>query len=274
MRFGGEGCSRQIADCISTFGYYHFIVPVPVLGCCNSIGTGTRGHFFDHSLVLKKGKGQSTISISTATMKRIRLSTGSEIYPPSDAAFSNLSDEDEEHVSARAAYCFGSAQAPMCLARELRKMPTARQEEATKDVLGIPHPTGISPEMIGELWEHINELDEKPAWDLAVQMDRGYAMSPKRAMSFLRSVEGKPKQAAKRLARHFQVKLDLFGSEKLVKDIELSDFDEYDMEALYSGGFQVLPKKDRAGRPILFGRYTLMKYREVKNMVSRRQLSS
>jgi hypothetical protein len=180
----------------------------------------------------------------------------------------DMSDEDEDHVAARATYCFGSAQAPTCLVRELHKMPTARQEAATKDVLGIPHSAVIGPELIGELWEHINNLEEKAAWDLAVQMDKEYTMSPKRAMSFLRSVEGKPKQAAKRMARHFQVKSDLFGSDKLVKDIELADFDEYDMEALYSGGFQVLPSKDRAGRPILFGRYTLMKYQEVKNMVS------
>jgi hypothetical protein len=151
--------------------------------------------------------------------------------------------------------------------REVKLMPTFRQEAASKDVLGIPNAEEISPELISEVWEHIYHLEETPAWDLAVQMDKEYTMSPKRAMAFLRSVGGKPKQAAKRLARHFQVKLDLFGVTKLVKDIELSDFDEYDMEALYSGGFQVLPSKDRAGRPILFGRYTLMKYREVKNMV-------
>ena len=52
-----------------------------------------------------------------------------------------------------------------------------------------------------------------------------------------------------------------------MKDIELSDLDEYDMEALRSGGFQVLPKRDLAGRNVLFGRYTAMRYREIKNMV-------
>lgn len=180
-----------------------------------------------------------------------------------------MSDEDEDKVAARASFCFGNGlHAPACLLREVKQMPSSRQEAASKDLLGISNDEEISPELVNEVWEHVHDLEETSAWDLALQMDRNYTMSPQRAMAFLRSVGGKPKQAAKRLTRHFQVKLDLFGAEKLVKDIELSDFDEFDMEALYSGGFQVLASKDRAGRPILFGRYTLMKYREVKNMVS------
>lgn len=183
--------------------------------------------------------------------------------------FTNLSDEDEDNVPERASYCFAGPVVPACLVREVQQMPPVRQEEATKDVLGISEVNDIAPETIAQLWEHVHEIEEKPAWDLALQMDREYTMSPKRAMAFLRSVGGKPKQAAKRLVRHFETKLDLFGPDKLVKDIELaSDFDEHDMEALESGGFQILPERDRAGRPILFGRYTLMKYRQAKNMVS------
>ncbi len=200
-----------------------------------------------------------------------RRNQSSEDVRSSGMKFSNMSDEDEDHVAARASYCFGGPQVPTCLVREIQQMPTARREAATKDILGISNEVEISPELIYDVWQQIANMDEKSAWDLALQLDKEYTMSPKRAMSFLRSVEGKPKQAAKRLARHFQVKLELFGVEKLVKDIELSDFDEYDLEALYSGGFQVLPSTDRAGRPILFGRYTLMKYREVKNMVSFRR---
>ena len=163
---------------------------------------------------------------------------------------------------------FASVPIADCLVREVRQLSTFRQEEARKDVLGISPATDISQEMIALVWEHTNDLEDKAAWELAVDMNRDYAMSPKRAMSFLRSVGGKPKQAAKRLVRHFATKLDLFGPSKLVKDIEISiDFDEYDLEALESGGFQILREKDRAGRPILFGRYTLMKYREAKNMV-------
>jgi hypothetical protein len=181
----------------------------------------------------------------------------------------NPSSDDEDQVPERAAFCFGGgAQTPACLLRELHQMPSTSQQCAAHDVLGITESLDVPPESLAELFEEIKQLEHKPAWDLAMEMDPDYTTSPRLGMAFLRSVEGRPKQAAKRLTRHFQTKLDLFGIDKLVKDIELSDFDEDDMEALYSGGFQVLPAKDRAGRPILFGRYTLMKYREAKNMVS------
>jgi hypothetical protein len=179
---------------------------------------------------------------------------------------SNNSSEDEAPTSV----CFTAVQVPLagCLVREVKQMSTLHQEEASKDVLGISPAMDISPEMIAQVWEHIHDVEDTAAWDLALQMNREYAMSAERAMSFLRSVGGKPKQAAKRLARHFATKLELFGASKLVKDIEIStDFNEDDLEALESGGFQVLAEKDRAGRPILFGRYTLMRYKEVKNMV-------
>ncbi|KAL3919718.1 MAG: hypothetical protein SGILL_003614 [Bacillariaceae sp.] len=84
---------------------------------------------------------------------------------------------------------------------------------------------------------------------------------------FLRATEGDCKKAAKRLVRHFATKRRLFGDEKLVKDITLSDLDEHDMESLESGGFQVLAERDLAGRSVLFGRYTCMKYRTIDNML-------
>jgi hypothetical protein len=39
------------------------------------------------------------------------------------------------------------------------------------------------------------------------------------------------------------------------------------MEALKSGGFQVLAERDLAGRSILYGRYTSMRYRTIENML-------
>jgi hypothetical protein len=84
---------------------------------------------------------------------------------------------------------------------------------------------------------------------------------------FLRATEGDVKKAAKRLTRHFKTKLRLFGEDKLVQDIVLDDLDEDDMESLKSGGFQVLSKRDAAGRSILFGRYTAMKYKSIDNML-------
>jgi hypothetical protein len=198
-------------------------------------------------------------------MKRIRRSA------PEEAAVAvttnSIGDDDEEVEQRTAPFCFGAAETPQCLVRELQQMPTAKREQATAAVLGVSSNLDDIPlESLEQLEEEIAKLENKAEYDLAMELDSNYTKSLH--LTFLRSVEGKPKQAAKRITRHFQTKLNLFGRDKLVKPIELSDFDEHDLEALYSGGFQVLSRKDRAGRPILFGRYTCMKYRDIKNIVS------
>jgi hypothetical protein len=182
---------------------------------------------------------------------------------------SSSNEEDEGNVSN---YRFGAAETVPCLQRELKQMSAASRELAGQDVHGVAERIDIPFERLEELQEQIDNLEDKAAYDLALEMSSEYVTSPEFRMAFLRSVDGSVKQAAKRVTRHFQTKLDLFGEDKLVKNIELSDFDVYDLEALHSGGFQVLPVKDRAGRPILFGRYTCMRYREIKNMVRGKKL--
>jgi hypothetical protein len=48
---------------------------------------------------------------------------------------------------------------------------------------------------------------------------------------------------------HFEVKLEVFGKDKLVRDILISDLDPV---ALKSGYIQLLARRDRAGRALLF----------------------
>mmetsp|Transcript_20238 Transcript_20238/g.44052 ORF Transcript_20238/g.44052 Transcript_20238/m.44052 type:complete len:526 (-) Transcript_20238:44-1621(-) len=105
------------------------------------------------------------------------------------------------------------------------------------------------------------------AYRLAVSMSPSYVRNPEFRLMFLRATEGDVKKAAKRLTRHFKTKLRLFGEDKLVRDIVLDDLSEDDMESLKSGGFQVLSKRDAAGRLVLFGRYTSMKYKAIDNML-------
>jgi hypothetical protein len=147
------------------------------------------------------------------------------------------------------------------------------QEQASKDMYGINGAAEITDEALLIFQDEIQKIPEKSAYDTAMNMSSSYVQDKRFRLMFLRACQGDAKKAAKRITRHFSTKENLFGREKLVKDIELSDLDEYDMEALESGGFQVLPKRDLAGRNVLFGRYTAMKYREIKNMVSGMQIS-
>jgi hypothetical protein len=81
-------------------------------------------------------------------------------------------------------------------------------------------------------------------------MNPDYVRNRNFRLMFLRSDQFDVKRAALRLARHFQVKLDLFGEAKLAEDITQDDLDKVTMEALYSGFVQLLPTRNRAGRAI------------------------
>ena len=74
---------------------------------------------------------------------------------------------------------------------------------------------------------------------------------------FLRADLFNASASLKRMKGFFEVKLQLFGLESLGRAITIAqDFDENesneDWEALQSGYTQLLPGRDRAGRPIIF----------------------
>lgn len=190
-----------------------------------------------------------------------------------DDATMSTSDDSEQHVMTLdeqgSSFLFGGNETANCLKRELKSLPMSVQERASQDMYGITdHGTEITPESFESLEHEIQQISERNAYDMAIEMSPEYVQNARFRLMFLRACQGDTKKAAKRITRHFSTKLNLFGVDKLVKDIELSDLDEYDREALESGGFQVLPKRDLAGRNVLFGRYTAMRYREIKNMVS------
>ena len=89
-------------------------------------------------------------------------------------------------------------------------------------------------------------------------------------MMFLRAEEYDPSDAAERMIRFFEFKKELFGVEKLVKDIALDDMDEDDMHFLGNGYCQVSPYTDTAGRTIFVfiqKRKTLGKTYEYESLV-------
>ncbi|KAL3943359.1 MAG: hypothetical protein SGBAC_002562 [Bacillariaceae sp.] len=176
-------------------------------------------------------------------------------------------------AAAAANYSFGSSNVAQCLTRELRNLEPTNQQEVTQDIYGIDAPSAnahFDEQDFDALQKQVDAMEEnegKEAYLLAEQMSFDFVHNPKFRLLFLRAGLGNFKKAAKRLVRHFKTKLELFGEDKLVKEITLDDLNEDDMESLRSGGFQVLPRPDRAGRSILFGRYTCFKYKEPANMI-------
>ena len=182
----------------------------------------------------------------------------------------------ETEPQRKVSFCFATAEKrPECLSREFNKMPMKDKERVAQDIYGtVDNETiiqndenSISPGTMEDFWDELNALTDKPAYGQALELSPEFAKDEFLVIAFLRSVDGSAKRAAKRYAKFWKQKLDLFGPDKLVRTITLDDFDADDMESLYSGGFQVLNSTDRAGRPVLFGRYTSMKYKTAKNMV-------
>jgi hypothetical protein len=198
------------------------------------------------------------------------------VFPASSTSTSHIYTAA---TTTSAAYCFGiGGVTPVpCLQREIGRMPQEQIQKVNEDLLGLSLGSNnkvadvVNEESIVQLLVEIEALDDqyKSAYHLAIELSSPTHVlhTSGLAVAFLRSVEGSAKRAAKRFVQHFQTKLELFGQDRLCRPILLSDLDQYDMEALESGGFQILPQKDRAGRPILFGRYTCMRYRSVTNMV-------
>lgn len=167
-------------------------------------------------------------------------------------------------------YCIGAPSSPpSCLTRELNQLPMPGRERVGHDLYGIVDDEGvvIDGTLLAALEEEIQRVEPKVEYELALERSPLYVRDEAFRTMFLRATEGDCRKAAKRLVRHFATKLRLFGEGRLTSDIKITDLDEHDMEALQSGGFQVLADRDRAGRSVLFGRYTSMRYREIDNML-------
>ena len=170
-------------------------------------------------------------------------------------------------------------------ARELQQLPQAEREQVWADMTGDPRSIyyrthAESQEMImermQELIQEVFRVVKNPpsshvgsahALELALEADPNYVLHPKFLLMFLRADDFQPPQAAIRMIHHFQKKLELFGPDKIARTILLSDLDDDDMESLLSGGIQILTKKDRATRAVIFTRSRLYKYKQRNNMV-------
>jgi hypothetical protein len=140
------------------------------------------------------------------------------------------------------------------IAKQMTRLSIEDREKVYHDLHGISDEVEETHMMIMsslvELEAELRCIANKGAYETALSMNPEYVQHPDFRLMFLRADRFDAKQAALRLARHFQAKLDLFGRDKLAKDIVQDDLDIDDMEALYSGFTQHLPFRDRAGRVV------------------------
>lgn len=114
-----------------------------------------------------------------------------------------------------------------------------------------------------ELDEHITR-DSSPAYETAKEMDPQYVNARELRLMFLRCNRYDTNAAADQMLQFFDFKQQLFGRERLVKDITIDDLDENDLESLNSGQFRIIGK-DRSNRIILVSLPALRSFREIKS---------
>jgi hypothetical protein len=159
------------------------------------------------------------------------------------------------------------------LHEHMEKLSIEEQESARQDVHGksiasrgvlrqLPQSKQGFAERLEFLSLKFKELDSsiersrsKPgfaAYELACKQDKDYIDDPNFKIGFLRAERYDTEKAAHRFLRYLGLKLELFGREKLTRDICWEDLGDGCRNLFELGGLQLLPKRDRAGRRVIF----------------------
>eukprot|EP00538_Stauroneis_constricta_P000668 CAMPEP_0119564256 /NCGR_PEP_ID=MMETSP1352-20130426/26414_1 /TAXON_ID=265584 /ORGANISM="Stauroneis constricta, Strain CCMP1120" /LENGTH=561 /DNA_ID=CAMNT_0007612999 /DNA_START=65 /DNA_END=1750 /DNA_ORIENTATION=- len=107
-----------------------------------------------------------------------------------------------------------------------------------------------SESKLDEMQVEIILIANKPAYDIAQHQCPEFVDNESFRIKFLRADNYDHRQAAKRLVRFLDLKLSLFGKDKLCSEITFSDLSDDAQSTLRSGKMQILPSRDTAGRPV------------------------
>jgi hypothetical protein len=142
------------------------------------------------------------------------------------------------------------------IAQKMSELSMKEREEVYYDIHGVQDvidedtEEGFVDRKLKEMEAEIMKRTstERNAYDMARTASPSYVANRDFRLRFLRADRFEPKNAALRYVRHYQTKLELFGKEKLGREIVQDDLDPESLDNLYSGMNQVLPRRDNAGR--------------------------
>jgi hypothetical protein len=141
------------------------------------------------------------------------------------------------------------------LAKEMNQLSMAERDELLCDIHGVNDVIEETPEFVAqklvELEKALEKIRKKDAYNLAQSKLPEYVSEGNFRLMFLRADRFNPHKAAGRIVRHFEMKLELFGPEKIARDIQMDDLEEDSIACLESGFTQVLPVRDSSGRAII-----------------------
>jgi hypothetical protein len=144
----------------------------------------------------------------------------------------------------------------LTLSRTLNQLPIKERDEVLHEIHGVSEVLDEDPGFVSQNLEllelELQQIPKKIEYEMALSLSLEYVTNRNFRLKFLRADNYDAKKAAVRMIKFFEWKLDLFGENKLVREIVLSDFEPHELEAIKSGYIQLLPQRDRAGRSILF----------------------
>jgi hypothetical protein len=163
----------------------------------------------------------------------------------------------------------------LMLAKELNQMSMTERDQILSDIHGVADLIVEEPDFVDQCLMDLEtilvctEPSQKIAYEQARAMNLAYVQDRNFLIKCLRADEFQVKKTAERLLLHMEIKLELFGPEKLCQEITLQDLNEDDIRALETGFIQLLPERDRAGRAVMVLSLMFIKYKEFENMVGR-----
>jgi len=144
------------------------------------------------------------------------------------------------------------------VAKEMQNLTIEERTKVYEDVHGVadapilPTDPHFLQRCLSAMDEKLRNTRVKKTYDLAAFLFPRYTKGAELRFVFLRAVNYNPIVAAKRLVYFFKVKLRLFGSALLGREITFGDLSAECQHAVRTGCYQFFPLnvKDRSGRPI------------------------
>ena len=170
-----------------------------------------------------------------------------------------------------AAAAAGGGDMDSVLAREMNKLSVEERERVYQDIHCIPIEEDESPDTVSQAFDdmeaNLKKIPRKMAYELARSLSSDYVMNHRFRLAFLHARSFDAAAAAVLLVDFFELKLTLFGVEKLTRDIKLCDLDDDTHVFLESGLCQLFPERDRAGRMIICAIPPLKRHQREESMV-------
>jgi hypothetical protein len=140
------------------------------------------------------------------------------------------------------------------LVEQLNKMSMQERLKIEEEVHGVADRIYEDPTEMAKLLERMDrelrKIKKKQAYDKATFLSPAHVKDPKLLMRFIRSERYDPVKAAIRMIKYFELKLELFGPDRLVKDITFEDLDSEAQAVIASGRIWFTRHKDRSGRGV------------------------